>query len=65
MPATITSPLMFDYLTLAQELSLSQKEIAMLEEQVQREFPHDDMLRELHLLRAVDAYASKSLYAIP
>jgi hypothetical protein len=60
MQATIISPAVFDYLALAQALSIPPKEVATLEQQVRNEFPHDDMLMELHLLRAVKAYANKN-----
>lgn len=42
----------FDYESVARECGLSDKELAAVEEAVRAEFPTDDMMWELHVLRA-------------
>ena len=49
--------LMFDYLTFAKELNVSEKIIQKLEKEARDEFPFDDMLMELHVLRALKYYS--------
>ena len=48
---------MFDYLTLGKELSVPEKMIQKFEEEARDEFPFDNMLAEIHILRAIKAYA--------
>ena len=48
---------MFDYWMLGKELSVPEEIIQGIEEETRNEFPFDSMLAELHILRAVKAYA--------
>ena len=48
---------MFDYWLLGKELSVPENIIQELEEEARNEFPYDGMLAEIHILRAVKAYA--------
>lgn len=50
---------MFDYQSVAKELQISPKVLQDLEEQSKQEFPGDNMLMELHILRALNAYSNK------
>lgn len=43
---------MFDYQSVADEIGLTPEQVRALEQSVREEFPHDDMLFELHMLRA-------------
>ena len=52
---------MFDYLTLANELSVPEEVIQKFEEEARVEFPYDSMLAEIHILRAVKAYARANM----
>ena len=45
----------FDYERTASEAGFSPEELAQLSRVVRQEFPHDDMLYELHMLRACHA----------
>ncbi len=45
------SPAYFDYLGVAQECRLTQEQIAALERIERGEFPDDQMMVELHMLR--------------
>jgi hypothetical protein len=51
--------LLFDYQSAAKELKIPPKVVRELEEEVKQEFPNDAMLRELHILRALNMYANK------
>jgi len=42
----------FDYETAAREAGLGEEELAAVKEAVRQEFPTDDMMWELHVLRA-------------
>jgi hypothetical protein len=50
------SPL-FDYKTISENLCVSSDVVSRLEAEARNEFPDDTMLRELHILRAVKAFA--------
>jgi len=50
--------LMFDYLTLGKELAVPSEIIQQFEEEAHKEFPFDNMLMEIHVLRAVKAYTN-------
>jgi len=52
--------LLFDYRLAAQNLHIPLKVVHDLEEEVRQEFPSDAMLMELHILRALRAYAGKN-----
>jgi hypothetical protein len=51
--------LMFDYQSVAKKLQIPSQILQDLEEQGKKEFPGDAMLMELHVLRALNAYANK------
>lgn len=42
----------FDYETAAREAGLSEEQLTTVKEAMRREFPTDDMMWELHILRA-------------
>lgn len=44
---------MFNYKKLAEELGLSEEELAQLEKEIRGEFPEDQMMFELHMVRAI------------
>jgi hypothetical protein len=44
--------MMFDYPKVAAEIGLSSEQLQALEQRIRQDFPHDDMLFELHVLRA-------------
>jgi len=48
---------MFDYARAAQEAGLSEAQLGELCRLVREEFPHDEMMYELHVLRACMAIA--------
>ena len=50
---------MFDYQSVAKKLQISPKVVRTLEDQGKKEFPRDQMLMELHILRALNAYINK------
>lgn len=45
----------FNYLNIAEELNISEQQLSQLEEQVKKEFPFDQMMFELHMLRALES----------
>ena len=45
----------FDLERIRKESSLSSTELAQLEEEIRREFENDEMMFELHLMRAIRA----------
>ena len=55
------SPIYFDYLTVARECHLTQDQIAALEALERREFPDDELMFELHLLRILEQIRSGHL----
>ena len=52
--------LIFDYRSLGEKLAVPPKIVQKIEEEARKEFPFDNMLMEIHILRAVKAYAKKS-----
>ena len=52
--------LMFDYRSLGEKLAVPSKVVQKIEEEARNEFPFDNMLMEIHILRAVKAYAKTS-----
>lgn len=44
---------MFDYEALAKKFNISQEALSQLEKEVREEFPHDKMMFELHMIRAL------------
>ncbi len=51
--------MLYDIKNLLKDLDLSNKEKEKLVKEVRKEFPHDDMLFELHLFRAVKFLKSR------
>lgn len=51
----------FDFETQAKEAGFTDSQLAQLCRAIRREFPQDDMLYELHVLRAVLAVKSKRI----
>jgi hypothetical protein len=49
--------LMFDYWSRGEELSVPPEIIQRFEQEAHNEFPFDNMLMEIHILRAVKTYA--------
>jgi len=50
----------FDYSTMAKKFKVSEKIVGKIEKEVRKEIPTDSMLMELHVLRALKAYAHKN-----
>ena len=42
----------FDYTTVAKEAGITDRDLSLIEELMRSEFPHDEMMRDLHILRA-------------
>jgi len=49
----------FDYSSMAKEFKIPEKIVRKIEKEVKREIPNDNMIMELHVLRALKAYANK------
>ena len=49
--------MVFDYKTMSKKLKIPTRTLSKFEQEAFSEFPSDDMLRELHVLRALKAYA--------
>ncbi len=49
----------FDYRAAATAKSIPPEVLRSLEDKVARDFPSDPMLRELHILRAINAYGER------
>ena len=49
----------FDYLSMAKEFKVSESTVRKIEKEVKTEIPNDNMLMELHVLRALKAYIAK------
>lgn len=45
---------MFDYEALAKEYNISQEALKKLEKEVREDFPDDEMMFELHMIRALE-----------
>lgn len=50
---------MFDIKKAIKDANLSKEEEAKIKEEVRKEFPNDEMMYELHVIRAVNAYNIK------
>ena len=55
---------MFDYWTLGKDLSVPKEVIKKIEAETRNEFPYDSMLAEIHILRAIKAYAKANIGAV-
>jgi hypothetical protein len=49
--------LIFDYHSLGEELSVPSEIVQQFEQEAHKEFPFDNMLMEIHTLRAIKEYA--------
>jgi len=49
----------FDYSSMAKEFQVSESTVREIEREVKREIPNDNMIMELHILRALRAYIAK------
>ena len=56
---------MFDYRSLGEELAVPLEIVRKFEEEAHDEFPFDNMLKEIHILRAVKAYARTTAQMLP
>jgi hypothetical protein len=50
--------LMFDYRSLGEDLAVPSEIVQKFEREAHIEFPSDNMLMEIHILRAVKTYAT-------
>jgi len=57
--------LMFDYRSLGEELAVPSEIVHKFEKEAHKEFPSDNMLMEIHILRAIKAYAKTTERMIP
>jgi len=48
---------MFDYKSLGKDLAVPEDIIQKFEKEAHNEFPFDNMLMEIHILRAIKSYA--------
>ena len=55
--------LMFDYRSYGENLAIPTEIIQKFEKEAYNEFPFDNMLMEIHILRAIKAYAKTSAKA--
>ena len=55
---------MFDYRSLGEKLGVPTEIVQKFEQEAHNEFSFDDMLAEIHILRAVKAYAKANLRMI-
>jgi len=56
---------MFDYRSLGKELAVPDEIIQKFEQEAHKEFFSDNMLMELHVLRAIKAYIKSTTRMIP
>ena len=52
---------MFDYNKMIEDYAIDQEDAQRLMDEVKQEFPDDEMMMEIHLLRALKRYAVQSL----
>ena len=57
--------LVFDYRSLGEKLSVPSEIVQKFEEEARKEFPFDNMLMEIHILRALKAYAKTTMRVMP
>jgi hypothetical protein len=50
---------MFDYRLVADKFGISDNIVKEIEQEVKKEIPNDNMIMELHVLRALKSYANK------
>ena len=56
--------LMFDYHSFGKKFAIPMEIVEKFEKEAQNEFPFDDMLMEIHILRALKAYTKTSTLAV-
>ena len=56
---------MFDYRAIGEKLTVPTEIIQKFEQEALNEFPSDNMLMEIHILRAVKAYAKATTRVVP
>jgi len=56
---------MFDYRSLGEKLAVPSRIVQKIEEEVRNEFPLDNMLMEIHILRAIKTYAKANTQVMP
>ena len=49
----------FDYQSVADRFGISADIVKKVENEIKKEIPNDNMIRELHILRALKSYANK------
>ncbi len=52
---------MFDYQSFGEEMAVPAEVMRKFENEAHKEFPFDNMMMEIHILRAVKAYAKTKL----
>jgi hypothetical protein len=52
---------MFDYLSFGKKLDVPLNTVKKFEKEAHREFPFDTMLMEIHIIRALKAYARRTI----
>ena len=52
--------MMFDYHTFGKNLAIPIEIVREYEKEARNEFPFDNMLMEIHILRAIKSYAKKN-----
>jgi len=57
--------LIFDYQTLGKELAVPAEIVQKFEQEAYDEFPFDNMLMEIHILRAIKTYAKAAARMMP
>jgi hypothetical protein len=53
--------IVFDYQSLGEDLAVPAEVVRKFEKEAVNEFPSDDMMMEIHILRAVKAYAKANV----
>ena len=56
--------LIFDYRSFGESLAIPIEIVQKLEKEANNEFPFDNMLMEIHILRAIKEYAKVSAQAV-
>ncbi len=54
------SDVIFDYNETARRKNVPQDVLVKIVSEAQVEFPFDDMMKELHIVRAINSYAAKA-----
>jgi len=52
--------MIFDYRSLGEEMDIPAEIVQLFEKEAYDEFPNDNMLMEIHIMRAVKAYVKSS-----